>query len=596
MLLDLHAPALQALANRDAGACAGGSLIADTLLACGIRYAFGIPGTHNIELYDALRGTGLQTVLITDEQSAGFLGDGYARSGGGIACANVVPGAGVTHALSGIAEAYMDNVPLLVLTCGIRNDVPFRYQLHDIDQLAILKPVCKGVFKPQTGAEIVPMLLQAIDLALSGCPGPVGVEIAANLYLLQQHYDPQPVQAWLAQRLATEVADDAPDLGQVREIAAMLQGAQQPLLHVGLGAADHSDLVRQVAERLGAVVSTTFSGKGVLDELHPQWLWPGFGTACPPPLAAIANRCDAVLIVGARLGEVSTASYGIVLPAASAHVDIDPKVPGATFAVQHKVVADAGKFLTALLNCLPPSDRDTRLLRQQLQTAHRQVGYEQARPSAEKVSPGALFSQLQAHFPAHTVYTTDSGNGTFLAMEHLRLRQPRRFLGPTDYSCMGYCIPAAIGAALGNAGSPVVALAGDGALLMTGLELLTAAQLPVPVAVFVLRDGELGQIASFQRTLTNDAPCSVLPDYDLRGLAQMVHVPFRLVTCDAEVEPAVVWARQRTLAGQPSLVEVRIDYNEKTFFTRGVVKANFGRLPWRERMRMISRAAWRRMV
>ena len=116
----------------------GGEIVVRALEDEGIRFTFGIPGTHNIELYDALADSdGVRPVLVTDEQSAGFMADGLWRASGSLGCVNLVPGAGLTHALSGIAEAYMDGVPMLVLGCGIRRDTPHAYQLHDIDQLAI---------------------------------------------------------------------------------------------------------------------------------------------------------------------------------------------------------------------------------------------------------------------------------------------------------------------------------------------------------------------------------------------------------------------------------------------------------------------------
>ena len=109
--------------------------MAAALESAGVTHTFGIPGTHNIELYDALHNSpGLTAVLVTNEQSAGFMADGMSRSGGSLGCANVVPGAGITHLLSGVAEAWRDNVPLLVLTCGVRTDTPHRFQLHDVDQ------------------------------------------------------------------------------------------------------------------------------------------------------------------------------------------------------------------------------------------------------------------------------------------------------------------------------------------------------------------------------------------------------------------------------------------------------------------------------
>jgi acetolactate synthase-1/2/3 large subunit len=143
----------------------GGTIVAAALESAGIAYTFGIPGTHNFTLYDALAGSRVEPVLITDEQSAGFLCDGVARSGGGLACANLVPGAGLTHALSGIGEAFMDGVPLLALLCGVRSDSPYRYQLHDVDQLAFVRPLCKATFRPTTAAELGPAILEAAWLA-----------------------------------------------------------------------------------------------------------------------------------------------------------------------------------------------------------------------------------------------------------------------------------------------------------------------------------------------------------------------------------------------------------------------------------------------
>lgn len=164
----------------------GAELVLRALEDEGIRLAFGIPGTHNIELYDALADSkSIRTVLVTDEQSASFMADAAWRASGVMACVNVVPGAGLTHALSGIAEAFMDCVPMLVLGCGIRTDSGMAYQLHDIDQMALARPVTKGAFKPSSGEEIYPTIRRACALAREGRPGPVFVEIPANLYLFK---------------------------------------------------------------------------------------------------------------------------------------------------------------------------------------------------------------------------------------------------------------------------------------------------------------------------------------------------------------------------------------------------------------------------
>jgi acetolactate synthase-1/2/3 large subunit len=157
-------------------------------------------------------------------------------------------------------------------------------------------------------------------------------------------------------------------------------------------------------------------------------------------------------------------------------------------------------------------------------------------------------------------------------------------------------VPAAIGAKLAAPDAPVVALAGDGAFLMTGLELLTAAQNGLGVAVFVLRDRELAQIAQFQSTALGRKSASELPDYDLAGLARSLGVAALSVSHDSEIPAVVRRAREISEKGRPVLVDAAIDYSVKTYFTRGVVKTNFLRLPWPDRLRFVARALSRKAL
>jgi acetolactate synthase-1/2/3 large subunit len=566
----------------------GAELVVRVLEEEGVRFTFGIPGTHNIELYDALdRSSLVAPVLVTDEQAASFMADGAARSTGAVGVLNLVPGAGVTHALSGIAEAHMDSVPLVVLACGIRNDTGRAYQLHDIDQLALLRPVTKGAWRVEAPEQIVPLLRAAFALARSGTPGPVAVEIPANYYLLAHD-----VPETLPHPPLPE--PPRPTTDALAESAAILAAARHPALYLGLGAAGAADLLPRLAEALDAPVCTTISGKGVLPERHPLFLWNGFGRSAPPFVRAAMDRCDALLAVGCRFGEVATGSYGLETPENLIHVDINPEVFGRNVPARLDVTSDARAFVEALLPLLAPRPRSQALARA-IADGHREVRGTWAREaSAERVTPAALFDALEELADRDPIFVADSGNGTFLAMEHLRLERPRSFLAPVDYSCMGYAPPAAIGAALASPGRDVVALCGDGALLMTGLELLTAAARGVGLVACVLRDGELAQIAQFQRTALNRATCAELADYSVEAFARAVNCEPFAVAHDADLRPVLARALEAARAGRPALVDVAIDYSRKTYFTRGVVATNFLRLPWRDRLRFVGRALARR--
>ena len=187
----------------------------------GVAFVFGIPGTHNIELYDALESSESVTpVLVTDEQGASFMADGVSRSSAGVGVVNVVPGAGLTHALSGIAEAYMDGIPLVVLACGIRTDSGRAFQLHDIDQLAVIRPVVKEAIHVRGARELYASVRRAFALARAGTPGPVVVEVPAELYLLRHDFGEPAFDA--------PPGAPPPDDAAIERAAALLRGARRP--------------------------------------------------------------------------------------------------------------------------------------------------------------------------------------------------------------------------------------------------------------------------------------------------------------------------------------------------------------------------------
>jgi acetolactate synthase-1/2/3 large subunit len=342
----------------------GGRLVARALEDEGIELAFGIPGTHNIELYDALAASGrVRTILVTDEQSASFMADGAWRASGRLACVNVVPGAGLTHAMSGIAEAFMDTIPMLVLGCGIRRDTGRAFQLHDVDQAAMVAPVTKAQLRPASARELYATIRKACEIARSGAPGPVFVEVPAELYLLSH-----------------DVSDEVPFVpaktvveADAREAAAILNRSKRPLVYVGLGAAK-ARLV-ELIERLEAPVSTTYQGKGVVPETHPLFLWPGFGDAAPVFVREIARECDATLAIGCRFGEVATASYGLEPPGPLVHVDIDASVLGRNHKTALSMQSDAARFVEALLPHLEQRPRDEKL-RERIRRGHDRVRQE----------------------------------------------------------------------------------------------------------------------------------------------------------------------------------------------------------------------------
>ncbi len=579
---------------------AGAHPIVRALEEGGVEFSFGIPGTHNIELYDALIDSKkIQTVLVTDEQCASFMADGVARASGKLACVNVVPGAGLTHAMSGIAEAYLDQIPMLVLACGIRQDTGAAYQLHHVDQGAIVQPVCKKVYRPQTHQEAYENIREACVLAQLSPAGPVFVDIPVNLYLFPSEANERSLSETEIRERLTPRSELLTNPKKLEAITDALNNSEKIALYIGLGTQGVPKKLIELAERLDAIIFTTISGKGVVPEDHPRWGWNTIGEAAPKSIRNLFDECDCLLAIGCRFGEVATGSYGLTPPEKLIHIDIDPDVFNKNFPAQLTLQADATEAIPALLSKGLKSRPTDQARLDSLTRAHaeiRELQQTAIKKETGLISPFAFCRALQAEFGPEAVYVTDSGNGTFIAMEQLRLQKPRSFLGPIDYSCMGYSVPAAVGAKFAVPDRPVIALAGDGAFLMTGLELLTATSYKVGAIICILNDGKLSQIAQFQKVSLNRETCTTLTGLDWEAMAHSVGASHLKMKSNEDIRAVLGEAHQLSRAGRPVLIDVAIDYSEPTFFSKGVVKTNFLRFPWKDRIRLVGRFLKRKIL
>ena len=564
------------------------------LEALGIKFTFGIPGVHNTELYDELNSSGLITpVLVTHEGGASFMADGVSRTSDSTGTLVIVPAAGATHAASGIGEAFLDGVPMLIICGGIRTDLDKRYQLHELDQHAFLKPLTKATFHVTSHAEIVPALFKAWEIANSGEPGPVFVEIPVNLQMFPGEMGEMPGRPVIArpQRAA------APE---IRRAAEMLLGARHPAMFIGWGARDAVVQTRAIAEFLQAPVATTLQGLSVFSAAHPLHTGFSFGAAAVPAARNAFADCDCLLAVGTRFAEIATGSFGVTVPQKLIHADINPAVFNANYPAAVALEGDASAVLGALLDELQklgaPRAGNAEL-QARIQRDKAAYNAEWLRhDSGDKVNPAVFFNALRAALPDDAIAVVDDGNHTYLTAELFPVRQAKGLIVPTDFNSMGYAVPAAIGAKLANPGREVFAIVGDGAFTMTCMEIVSATRLGLGLMYFVFHDGELSQIAQAQEIPFNRKPCTALGAIDFSGVAIATGAEYIRVAANGDVPDAIVRARQFAAAGRPVIVDLVMDYSKRTAFTQGAVKTNFKRLPLTQRLRMVTRAVKRRIT
>ncbi len=568
------------------------ALVRHALEQIGVRYTFGIPGVHNIELYDELLGSGSITpVLVTHEGGGAFMADAISRSTDSIGVLAIVPAAGITHAMSGIGEAFLDGVPMLVISGGIRTDMDKSFQLHDVDQQALMRPLTKAQYKIERYEDAIPVVYEAWRTAVSGEPGPVFIELPANLQLLTGEVDAMPAADLALERPAV-------DAQQIEAAAAMLAAAEKPGLFVGWGARHVTSELVRIAEHLGAPVATTLQGLGVFPGDHALHAGFGFGPSAVPAAQKSFEDCDVMLAVGTRFAEICTGSYGAVPPEKLIHIDINPDAIGANHPTPIGICADARDAVPALAEALVDGSaaRDSTAAAKLIadgKAAYRNEWFKHN--SKGRVNPARFFMELRAQLEDDAIVVADDGNHTFLTAELMPIHKGGMYLSPTDFNCMGYCVPASIAVKMALPDRQVVGIVGDGAFLMTGLESVTAASNDIGAVWFVFNDGELAQIAQAQEMPYQRTACTDVGKLDFEAFATATGVDYVDIAADADLCDGIARALSQANARRPVLVNVHIDYSKKTQFTIGTVQTNLKRFDTKNKLRIVGRALKRRL-
>ena len=462
-------------------AITGGEAVVKSLAAHGVRTVFGIPGTHNLAIYDALLDSDIRHVLTRHEQGAAFMADGYARASGLPGVCITTTGPAVMNTLTALGTAYSDSSPILVIASQISAEHLGQgkgYGHESPDQLSGFRPVTKWSRCCETVADIPEAVREAFLQMKTGRPRPTVLEVPFDVLDGSGEVNiPEPAPTETPQ----------PDESALDRAADLLKKAKRPLIWAGGGviASGASSALRSLAEMLEAPVFPTTQGKGSLPEDHPL---AGGNTLVHPLATEYLSSCDLMLAIGTRLSEMETARWSLRLPDDLIQIDVDAEQIGRNYPVTEGIVSDAKLALEALLDrCSDDEPRASRAAEvAELRSCLMKAFHKQSPEAVE------LMRTLRSALPRETVIVSDLTVVAYWCHHVLDVFEPRTYFNSMGFGALGFGLPAAIGAKLAVPDRPVVVLAGDGGFQFTCQELGTAVQFGVPVVVIVFNDDGYG--------------------------------------------------------------------------------------------------------
>ncbi|MDE2666154.1 MAG: thiamine pyrophosphate-binding protein [Acidobacteriota bacterium] len=482
----------------------GGQALVRSLEAHGVTAVFGIPGTHNLAVYDALLDSPIRHVSARHEQGAAFMADGYARAGGEFGVCLSTTGPAALNTLTPLGTAFSDSSRVLCVASQIQSDYLGREKglLHECSgQSGGFRAVTKWC-QQATTVEAIPWLVREAFAQLgSGRPRPVALEIPCDVL-------DSTGQPALPAPLTTEL--EQPGQEELTQACRLLEEASRPVIWAGGGVirAGASAALTRLAERLQSPVFTTTLGKGAIPEDHPL---SGGNTLLHPVGRAYLETCDLMLAVGTRFKEIETERWRLKLPEQLIHIDIDPTEIGRNYEVSAAVVGHAKPSLEGLLErCQGATTsrdrpREVQALRDRIWGECRQRA-----PAAVE-----LVECLRAELPRDSILVCDLTAAATWCHHLLEVYQPAGFHSPWGFCTLGFGLPAAIGARMAQPQRPVVLLSGDGGFLFNCQELATAVECGLPLVMVVFNDKGYGvlrpqQMARYGRTHAADL---VGPDF-----------------------------------------------------------------------------------
>ncbi len=547
----------------------GAELFVKALKAEQVDTLFAYPGGQAIDLFNALYGeTEIDVVLPRHEQGLVHAADGYARSTGKVGVCLVTSGPGATNLVTGIATANYDSVPLVCFTGQVPTNLIGNDAFQEVDIVGITRSICKYAVTVRTREELGTVIKKAFYIARSGKPGVVLVDLPKDVQRAMGNEEyPEKVE------IRGYKPNTAVHIGQIKKALETLNRAKKPIFLVGGGVniARAGEEMTRLAELTGVPVVTTIMGKGAIPTTHNLYVG-NIGIHGSYAANSAISECDVLFSIGTRFNDRITGKLGTFAKHATIiHIDIDTASISRNIVVNIPIVADAKNAIVALLEKAIPLE-----LTEWTERISKWKEQYPLKMKEEKLTPQQIMEAINRKFD-QAIITTDVGQNQLWATQFLELNGQKQLLTSGGLGTMGYGLPAALGAKLGNPTIPVLAISGDGGMQMNIQEMATAVVYELPVIICVLNNGYLGNVRQWQQMFYDrryvstclryrrscaavcNTPTGECPEYtpDFVKLAESYGAKGIRVTKAEEIEDAFLEAMQNTKV--PTIIEFIIE-------------------------------------